>query len=189
MISPHGDPPFLRSVFTTMWRVLLVRGILMAAFGVVMVAWPEPVLIAFVWLFGIYAILDGAASLAHAWRTRSSIGMGVGLGVVSVLAGLAALIWPNATAVVVLIIVAAWVLLLGLIQLAAGVALKSVPGSGWGWAVASGVSFLILAFVLFAAPGQGILAILVFVGALTTVSGLLLIMAAWAARRFSRGGA
>lgn len=182
------DTRGLRDVFKTMWWVLLLRGILMLLFGIFMVAWPEPVLLAFVWLFGIYAVLDGVASLVHVARTRSHIGMGVGLGIVSILAGLAALIWPGITAVVVLFIVAAWVLLLGIIQLAAGVSLKSVPGSGWGWAVASGVFSMILGFILFAAPGEGILAILVFVGAMTAASGLALIIFSFVARKFARTG-
>src|SRR5699024_5448485 len=113
MTLPGPDTIEMRRVFKTMWWVVLVRGLLMVAFGVFMIAWPKPVLIAFVWLFGIYAILDGVASFAHVWRTRSHIGMGIGLGLVSVLAGLVALIWPGVTAVAVLFIVAAWILLLG----------------------------------------------------------------------------
>src|SRR5699024_5209583 len=111
-------PPVVdvRRAFKTMWWVVLIRGILMAAFGVFMVVWPKPVLIAFVWLFGIYAILDATTSIVHAWRTRSPIGRGVGLGIVSLLAGIIALLWPGATAVVALIIVAAWRLLLRPIQ-------------------------------------------------------------------------
>lgn len=183
-----NGPPVVdvRRVFKTMWWVVLIRGILMAAFGVFMVVWPKPVLIAFVWLFGIYAILDGITSLVHVWRTRSHIGMGVGLGIVSLLAGIIALVWPGATAVVVLFIVAAWILLLGLIQVAAGVSVRSVPGSGWGWFVASGALSMILGFFLFAAPGSGIIAILTFVGAITIASGIALIVSAFYARKFAK---
>src|SRR5699024_6243194 len=92
----------VRRAFKTMWWVVLIRGIPMAAFGVFKVVSPQPVLIAFVWLFGIYAIRDGISSFVHVWRTRSHIGMGVGLGIVSLLAGIIALVWPGATAVVVL---------------------------------------------------------------------------------------
>lgn len=176
----------IRNVFKTMWWVVLLRGILMVAFGIFMIAWPQPALIAFVWLFGIYAILDGVASFVHVWRTRSHIGMGVALGVVSVLAGLVALIWPGVTAVVVLFIFAAWILLLGVIQLAAGVSVRSVPGSGWGWLAASGALLVILGFFLFAAPEGGILAILAFVGVITLISGLALIVGAFFARKFAR---
>lgn len=179
-------PGEVRQVFTTLWWVVLIRGLLMTAFGSFMIAWPEPALVAFVWLFGIYAVLDGAASLVHVWRTRSHIGMGVGLGVVSLLAGAIALIWPNATAVVILLIVALWMLLLGIIQLSAGFALRTLPGSGWGWLAASGVASLVLGFMLFAAPGEGLLAILTFFGVLLAIAGVALIIGAIMARRFVR---
>lgn len=158
----------------------------MVAFGIFMVAWPQPILVAFVWLFGIYAIADGVASLIHVWRTKSNIGMGTGLGIVSVLAGLIALIWPQATAVVVLMIVAVWILLLGVIQLAAGVSVRSVPGSGWGWMTAAGVMAIILGFTLFAVPEGGILAFLTFVGVMTILSGGFLIISALFVRNVAR---
>lgn len=178
------EPGEVRRVFTSLWWVVLLRGVLMTAFGIFMIAWPEPALVAFVWLFGIYAVLDGVASLVHVLRTRSHIGMGAGLGVVSLLAGAIALIWPNVTAVVILLIVALWMLLLGIIQLAAGFTLRTLPGSGWGWLVASGVASLLLGFLLFAAPGDGLLAILTFFGVLMAVAGVALIIGAVMARRF-----
>lgn len=174
----------VRRVFATLWWVSLLRGALMVIFGVIVLVWPEPALVAFVWLFGIYAILDGVASLAHVWRTRSHIGMGVGLGIVSLLAGLVALIWPGVTAVVALFIVAAWLLVLGLIQVAAGVVVRAVPGSGWGWIVGSGVLTMLLGFFLFGAPSSGILALLVLMGVMLIASGLVLMVAAIFARRF-----
>lgn len=185
MTFPGPNVADVRRAFKTMWWIVLIRGILMVAFGAFMIVWPKPVLVAFVWLFGIYAILDGVASFVHVWRARSHIGMGVGLGIVSVLAGLVALIWPAATAVVVLFIVAAWILLLGVIQMAAGVSVRSVPGSGWGGLVASGVLSILLGFLLFAAPSGGILAILVFVGILTIAAGVALIISAFYARKFA----
>lgn len=186
MSIPGSDIGFIRNVFKTLWWVVLLRGILMVAFGLFMIVWPEPALVAFVWLFGIYAIIDGAASLMHVWRTRSNIGMGVALGVVSVLAGLVALIWPGVTAVAALFLFAAWILLLGVIQLAAGVSVRRIPGSGWGWLAGAGALLVILGFLLFAAPSGGILAILTLVGAITIAAGVALIIAAVYARKFAR---
>lgn len=184
MSFPGPEPAEVRNVFRTMWWVVLIRGLLMAAFGIFMIVWPEPVLVAFVWLFGVYAILDGVASLVHAWKSKSGIGMGAGLGVVSVVAGLVALIWPGATAVVILMIVAVWIILLGIIQISAGIGVRSVPQSGWGWLVASGALSLVLGFLLIAAPGGGLLAILTFYGAMTALAGVALVVASLVARRF-----
>lgn len=155
----------------------------MIAFGAVVLMWPEPALIAFMWLFGIYAILDGIASFVHARRTRSNVGLSLSLGVVSVIAGIVALVWPSATAVVALMIVAVWVILLGVLQLAAGVSIRSIPNSGWGWLAAAGATLMLLGFFLIAAPAGGILVILTFVGTLNIVAGILLVIAAIAVRR------
>lgn len=183
MVFDNAPTFDVRRVFQAMWWIVATRGVLMVLFGILMVAWPETALVAFVWLFGIYAILDGVTSLVHVWRTRSHVGLGLALGIVSIVAGVVALVWPQATAVVMLFILAAWILLLGIVQIAAGIGVRKIPGSGWGWLVASGVAAVVLGVVLFAAPVSGLFVILGFAGALTIISGIALLIAAFYARR------
>jgi uncharacterized membrane protein HdeD (DUF308 family) len=76
---------------------------------------PGIALLSLIWVFGAYAILDGIAAVALGIRTRGEphwVWTTV-QGVVSVLAGLTALIWPGITALALLYVIALWAIMLG----------------------------------------------------------------------------
>src|ERR1700690_1231905 len=55
------------------WWMLVVRGIAAVSFGVLALAWPGISLLAFVLLWGAYALVDGAAAVALAARAGSDV--------------------------------------------------------------------------------------------------------------------
>lgn len=70
-----------------------------------------------VFLFGIYSIADGLITIVRAIRDRehlSSWGWWVFTGVVSVGAGIVALVWPGITALVLLYIIAFYAIMFGI---------------------------------------------------------------------------
>src|SRR5918912_653293 len=87
-------------MFKSISTSLLWRGILAIAIGVVSVAWPHITVGAFVILFAVYAFMVAAADAVRAFGSRDA-GPLVGyllLSVLSVAAGVVALVWPNITA-------------------------------------------------------------------------------------------
>src|SRR5688572_1440781 len=100
------------------WWTLLLRGLAGVAFGVISLLVPGITLIALVLMFGVYAILDGVFNLVHAGRAGHGRRWGsfVFEGVVSMLAGLAAFLWPGITAIVLVLIVATWALVHGIFE-------------------------------------------------------------------------
>lgn len=170
----------------SMWWLLLIRGIAMAIFGVLMLAWPGKAALAMVIVFGFYALIDGFTGLAHMLRTRRWTLLLTLTAVASIAAGIIALVWPVATALVLLFLIAFWAVVIGLLEVVAALGLRTVPGGGWGWVLVSGLASIVLGILLFINPLGGAIAMLVFVGFFTIFSGLLLIGAAVTLRSVSK---
>jgi uncharacterized membrane protein HdeD (DUF308 family) len=59
----------LRRVIRGEWA-LIVGGLASVIFGVLLAVWPREGLLAFVWIFGIYALVFGVMQLVHVYRVR-----------------------------------------------------------------------------------------------------------------------
>lgn len=164
------------------WWLMLLRGIMMAIFGVIILVWPGLAVLAFVFVFGIYALIDGVAGFAHMIRVKEWSFLTTLMSVASLAAGVIALIWPAATAVVLLFIIAFWALIIGVLEFLGGIGLRKVAGSGWGWVVFSGIATIVLGIILLTNPLGGAVAMAVFVGIFTILAGLLLVLSSFALR-------
>src|SRR2546421_10838768 len=109
--------------FRTMF---LFRGIVAVLFGILALVWPKITLVVLVLLFGIFAVISGITAVAAALRTRGEQGWGLLLfeGIVGILAGVVALVWPGITALVFLYLPAAWAIIICILEV---VAPLSVP--------------------------------------------------------------
>ena len=135
------------------WWMMAIRGVLAMAFGVSLVTWPGLTLSIVVLLFGIYAMLDGAWSIAAGMRasTRPGDVWPVLLeGGVSIALGIVALAWPFVPRSFIYMI-AAWGVITGVLELAATIRLPSGKAGYWLLATA-GVSSLFLALLLLILP-------------------------------------
>lgn len=98
---------------------LILKGILSLAIGVVAVAWPGITVGAFVLLFAVYLFLLAGTEAMRAFRSASA-GAVIGwllLALVDVAAGVAVLAWPGITALALVILVAAWAFIIGVIEI------------------------------------------------------------------------
>jgi uncharacterized membrane protein HdeD (DUF308 family) len=95
------------SNFRTMF---LFRGLAAILFGVLTLIWPKLTLFVLVLMFGIFAVVSGITAVAAAIRSHGEPHWGVLLfeGILSIAAGVVALIWPGITAFAFLILIAAW---------------------------------------------------------------------------------
>ena len=107
-------------MFSSLSFSLLWRGLLAIVIGVVSVAWPGITVGAFVILFAVYAFLSAAGEAARAFGSdRAGPVFGyLLLALVSVAAGLVALVWPGITVLVLTVWVAVWALLTGIVEVA-----------------------------------------------------------------------
>ena len=164
------------------WWVIGLRGLAAILFGVLAFVWPGMTLAVLVLLFGAYALVDGVLTLIAAFRggVQHRIVMLVE-GVVSVLAGLAAFVWPGLTALVLLYIIAFWAIVTGVLEIVAAIRVRRAISNELGLVI-GGVLSAVFGLVLLIAPGAGALAVIFLIGAYAVVFGIALLGLAWRLR-------
>jgi len=154
---------------------LIVRGLIGIVFGIVAFTWPGLTLTALVFLFGIYALLDGIANITHNTGLSGSRDWVVILqGVIGILAGVFAFVWPTITLFVLVLMVGIWAVLTGILQIAAAIRLRKYISYEWMLAT-GGVLSVILGALIFAFPLTGALVLAWWIAAYAIVAGIVLL--------------
>ena len=171
------------------WWLLLLRGLVAIAFGVIAFFWPDITLVALTYLFGIYAIVDGVVAIWAAFNApvgdagpRWWLGLS---GVVSILAGIAAFAYTSMTMQVLLVIIAVWAIIIGLVLIWDAIELRKILDDAWllGLTAALSIAFGV---ILIAKPGAGAVALVWTIGWFAIVFGCLYIALAFRLRKFKR---
>ena len=159
------------------WWALALRGLVAILFGLAALLWPGLILAVLIVLFGAYALVDGILALIAAFRS-SRHGVRRPLlfieGLIGILFGIIALLWPGPAALALLYIIAFWAIMSGIARLVMAVMLRGVVEHEWSIAL-SGVLSVILGVVLLLLPGAGLLAYTWLVGLLALAVGIALI--------------
>ena len=167
------------------WVMLLVRGIIAILFGLAAMIWPAITAVALAVLWGIWALIEGVVDLVAAFQ-RGATGRPwkIVFGVISILAGLVAVIHPFDVAVVLTWILGIWFIVAAIFQ---GVGAFSSTRSRPRWMlVVSAVLSLLIGILFVAKPGVGVLSIVFWIGIVAIVWGVVLVIAAFTARRLGR---
>jgi uncharacterized membrane protein HdeD (DUF308 family) len=163
---------------------LLWRGLLAIAIGIISVAWPNITVGAFVILFAVFAFIAAAMDTVRAFSS-SRAGPVVGyllLAVLSAAAGVIALVWPNITALVLVIWIAAWATVTGVIQVALAFRQGETAGERAMWAI-TGLVSVALGIVLFIRPDIGALSLATVFGLFSIFYGVSALILSFQARR------
>jgi uncharacterized membrane protein HdeD (DUF308 family) len=159
------------------WWAMAIRGVLAILFGILAFVWPGVTLFALVWLFGVYAIVEGVDSLIGSLYGRVETGhrwwLGIA-GVVSIVAGVLAFAWPAITALILLYLIAARALITGAIDFASAIALRREIQDEWLLAL-GGAAAVVFGIIMFASPLAGALAVIWLIAAYAVVIGVLLV--------------
>jgi uncharacterized membrane protein HdeD (DUF308 family) len=171
------------------WWLLLLRGLVAIAFGVVAFLWPNITLMALTYLWGAYAIIDGAIAI---WAAFNLSGGDAGLrwwlgltGVVGILAGIVAFVYTGMTALVLLMFIAVWAIIIGALQLYAAVQLRKMIENEW-LLVLSGLLSIAFGALLIAWPSTGALAVIWTIAWYAVFFGCLLIGLAFRLKTYKR---
>ena len=160
------------------WWGILVRGIIALIFGILVLAWPEIAIAVFVIFFGAYILVDGIFTLVAAINYKAGAGSRTWLyirGIAGIIAGLFALIFPLIAAVALVILIAAWALVTGIMELVFAFKANQDTAIRWMFAI-SGILSLILGILMVAKPLLGALVVVWVVGAYAVLAGILLII-------------
>lgn len=170
------------------WWVLLARGILAIIFGIIALAAPGIALLAFIYVFAAYALLDGIIAIVVSLQERRFLRAWWVLlleGVLGIIFGILASTWPGETALVLLFLVAIWALVTGIMEVSSAFVIPGSAGQRWGLGLA-GLLSIIFGLILIVRPGAGLLAILWLVGIYAIVFGVSMIVYAFQVRSRTR---
>lgn len=158
--------------------VLIIRGLLSITLGIVAIFWPGVTLAVLVLLFGAYVFLDGVVNIVLA-LTASREGSRFDwvqalLGVVGIAAGVVAFFVPNLTLLVLVMFIAAWAIIRGVLEIYTAVRLRRVIHDEWMIGV-SGALSIVFGILVFAFPAAGALTIAWLLGIFLLATGLVLV--------------
>ena len=156
--------------------MVLFRGIAAVLFGIITLVWPNMTLSVLVLLFGVFAVINGITAVAAALRSTGEQGWGLLLfeGILGILAGVVALVWPGITALAFLYLLAAWAILTGIMEI---IAPLSFPMSGGRAALTAlaGLASILFGILIAAQPSSGLLAVVWLIGIYAIVFGVMYI--------------
>lgn len=166
--------------------LMTVRGALAVVLGVLLIAWPDQGAEALVMLIGLFMIVSGIMALVGALALRG-LGWGFGLtgAIVTLLLGLLAFVWPGITAGLLVLLVAAWALVFGIIEVITGLVLP--PSTIRSLTIGLGLISVVLALLLFAEPEVGVVIASWLLGLYFLTTGALRIYQATQVPRGPRG--
>ena len=158
--------------------------------GLVAFVFWYPLLMSVLWIvlvlmFGVYAIVDGIfAMLSGVVSSKYSPRWWVFLleGIVSVAAGVIALLRPGFAGFVLVMVIAAWAILTGIFEIAAAIRLRREITNEWMLAL-GGFASIVLGVLLFLQPATGRLDITLMIGAYALVFGILLVFLGFRLRK------
>ncbi|MCB1476079.1 MAG: HdeD family acid-resistance protein [Rhodobiaceae bacterium] len=188
MEAHHGHPPLLHALAANWW-LLLLRGIAAVLFGVLSFFWPGITVLTLTLIWGAYALMDGifaiGAALSGKGRQIAPRWWLAVVGIAGILAGLVAFFAPGVTAFVLLMCLAAWSIVTGIMQIIGAIRLrKEIEGELW--LALSGVFSILFGAVLIAAPGAGLVTVVWIIAIFAIVFGIANIALAFRLRSHNR---
>ena len=173
------------------WWVVAIRGIAAILFGIltILCARPDPAGPG-VPVRGLRPCRRGLVNRRRGTRRARNRGHGwsiVLIGIVGIAAGIIAFIWPDITALSLLYVVAAWAILMGVVQIYAAYRLRREIEGEWLLAL-GGVAAIAFGILLIVAPGAGLLSLLALVAAFSIIFGVLQLGLAWRLRTWQSQG-
>ena len=147
------------------WWVLVLRGVFALAFGMLALVWPDLTLLLLVSMYVAYTLLVGGVSVVGAVKARHidpKWWQLLLLGIVSIAAGVVALLFPALTALALVLLMGANALITGALDVAIAIRLRKVLKGHWVLALA-GVASMVFGVLVFLFPDAGALALVLMI--------------------------
>ncbi|HMH45733.1 MAG TPA: HdeD family acid-resistance protein [Pyrinomonadaceae bacterium] len=166
------------------WWLLALRGLVAIIFGILAFIWPASTLLGLMILFGAFAFVNGILSLmlaAKAPKGYPRFGSLILGGILGIIAGVVTFFWPALTAAGLLILIAAWAILTGILEIVAAIRLRKEIVNEWLLALV-GILSVIFGVLLLLQPAAGAVVLIWWIGAYALVFGILLLILAFRVR-------
>jgi uncharacterized membrane protein HdeD (DUF308 family) len=166
------------------WWVFLLLGIVWVLFGMFVLSYRVGSLLALAILAGVVFILSGVAELAAASRATSWRWLYVLGGVLSVVAGLIAFIWPGITLFILSVVLSWFLVVMGVVHVVGALA---GPKRDWWWVtLLLGIAEFLLGAWAAGYPGRSLLVFVNLVGIYALFHGFTEIFGSFAVRELAK---
>lgn len=174
----------ITSAARTAWWIVVVRGLLAVVLGIVALVWPGPTARVIIVLFGVWALVDGIIALVSIITGGGrSWGWLLLEGVLGIAAGIIAFRAPVTVALALVLLIAFWSIMIGVLEISGSLQVRQVPGSGWGWLLASGVVSIVFGILLFVWPDLGFATLIILIGIYALALGVVWLITAFMIRK------
>lgn len=171
-------------IASRIWWSLVIRGVLAIVFGIVALIYTGQTLLSLVLVFGVFAVLSGIASLVAAVRAGEAHqrwGWLAVSGLLSIAAGVMTFVWPGITALAFVLLIAAWAIFTGVMEITFALALPETLAHPWLMGF-SGLLSVVLGIVLAVWPRAGAVSLTWLVGIYAIAYGATLLYYAYRTR-------
>lgn len=171
------------------WWIFVVRGLFAIIFGLLALIWPSLTLFALVLFFGAYVLADGVFQVYSAISRREDFDRWWLLlleGLFGIIFGILTFAWPGITSFVLLILIASWAFITGLLEIAAAIQLRKEIENEWLLAF-SGIISIALGFLMIIWPATSALAFAFMVGIYAVMFGVALIVLGFRLKNWKPG--
>lgn len=173
----------MKLIYSSMWSTsstwaMWLRGIIAIIIGLFTLFFPNITLSILVILVGLYILMNGVLAIVFSFYGRQYEDKSWLLylleGIVGSIVGLAVLLLPKMTSILLLYFIAAWAIVTGIVQIAAYIKLQRIFERELLLLI-GGILSIVIGIVFFRFPLQGIVAITWIVGLYALIFGILTI--------------
>jgi uncharacterized membrane protein HdeD (DUF308 family) len=159
------------------WWVVVLEGILGIVFGILALIYPGITLITLAILFAVWAIVAGLFEIIQGFRVAEHRGRSwpfAVMGVLAIAAGVIAFVVPGITLIGLAILLGAWLLVKGVLEVYTAWRIRNEVSGEWLLALA-GVLAIVAGVIILAMPAIGIVLAIALIASWAIVGGVLAI--------------
>lgn len=170
------------------WIWILLRGVLAIVFGIIAFRHPIVAGLSLTLLWGAYALAEGVVALVTAFRVRKAghpIWPMVLMAVLGILAGVMTFLAPGMTAVALLLLIAAWSVVVGGLMIVTAIRIRDEIEGEWFLGLA-GLLSVVFGIAMCVFPGKGAVAVVWMIAGYAIAFGILMILFSFKVRELGR---
>jgi len=169
------------------WWVLILQGVLGVAVGILAIIYPDLALGTIALLFAFWAIVSGASQLSAGWRVAEMRGKSwpfLVSGAASVIAGVLAVLYPGVTILYLILLLGAWILISGLMEVYTAWRIRADITNEWVLALIGALRVL-AGIIILAQPYLGAILTAALFATWAILSGIGALALGWRLRQVS----
>jgi uncharacterized membrane protein HdeD (DUF308 family) len=156
------------------WWLEVLRGVAAVIFGILAFVWPGLTLLTLVLFWGAFVLVDGVLALVAAFKGGNPMPrwwLAI-VGVAGIVAGALTFMVPGITALVLLIFIAVWAIVLGVMEIYGAIRLRKEIEGEW-LLILNGALSVLFGLILLWRPTVGALAVVWIIGAYAIILGVI----------------